>query len=74
MSDLKLKNVSSPLELLKTLRDSDDNITAAKTSIEKMDGIHSSLNGSSFYKEFKDLSQCTLLQGSCNLSNGVIYC
>lgn len=74
MSDLKLKNVSTPLELLNTLRVISENVDAAKNAAMKIDGIHSSLNGSSFYKEFKDLSQCTLLQGSCNLSNGVIYC
>lgn len=74
MSDLKLKDVSSPLELLKTMRNINENVEAAKSVVVKIDGMHSSLNGSSFYKEFKDLSQCTLLQGSCNLTNGVIYC
>lgn len=74
MDNLKLKNISTPLELLKTLQAVSEDIDSAKNITEKIDGIHSSLNGSSFCKEFKDLTQCTLLQGSCDLSNGVIYC
>jgi hypothetical protein len=74
MDEIKLKNVSNPLELLETLKalkaTVDDNAAAA----EKIKQVHETLGGTQYIKVFTNLDGCSLLNGNSNLAGGYLYC
>lgn len=74
MDEIKLKNVSNPLELLETIKalkaTVDDNAAAA----EKIKQVHETLGGTQYTKIFTNLDGCSLLNGNSNLSGGYLYC
>lgn len=74
MDDLKLKNVSNPIELLASLRAIVEEGIANSAAVTKISKVHDTLGGTSYLKEFTSLSDCSLLSGQSNLSGGYLYC
>lgn len=72
--ELKLKNVSNPLELLSTLKAISKDLACSCEITDKLKNFYESLTGSLYVKAFTDLDKCSLLCGSSNLSEGYLYC
>lgn len=73
-TELKLKNVSNPLELLASLKTIVDEGVANSAAVNKIKQVHETLEGTQYTKVFTDLNDCTLESGSSNLSGGYLYC
>lgn len=74
MTELKLKNVSNPLELLATLKELKNTVDENAAAAEKIKQVHETLGGTQYTKIFTNLDGCSLLNGNSNLSGGYLYC
>lgn len=74
MDDLKLKNVSNPIELLASLRAIVEKGIANSAAVTKINKVHETLGGTSYVKQFTSLTGCSLRSGQSNLAEGYLYC